>query len=339
MDDRLADNIRGVIYGQAIGDALGLGLEGMSRDDVRRNYPKGLNEYYQIVQDKHRKRWIPGQWTDDTEQMICILKSLLERRIVDVEDIARRLAEWRSSDGLGIDMVSYSVLTHPDFAADPHKASRAVWEAGGRESAGNGGVMRTSVLGAWEFWDAERVRQNASSVCRITHFDPRCVASCVAVCHAISALLRGEQDPVKLMVAVSKMAIDLDERAHETAKLAARGSLMALHLDDRVTMGHTLKTLGAGLWAMVHATDFEHGLSRVIHAGGDADCNGAVAGALLGARFGFQAIPRLWREDLIGAERLDPLIDGLIQILDESRPPEASGEGPETTDTGPQAAE
>ena len=62
------DILKGVFYGQAIGDALGLGTEFLDKNQIAEYYPNGLSEYAQIVQDKHRSRWEIGDWTDD----ICI---------------------------------------------------------------------------------------------------------------------------------------------------------------------------------------------------------------------------------------------------------------------------
>ena len=47
----------GTIFGQAVGDALGLSTEFMSKQEVDRFYSNGIEDYSQIVQDDHRRRW------------------------------------------------------------------------------------------------------------------------------------------------------------------------------------------------------------------------------------------------------------------------------------------
>ncbi|NER50276.1 MAG: hypothetical protein F6J92_27100 [Symploca sp. SIO1A3] len=59
-----------------------------------------------------------------------------------------------------------AVVHHQSFLSDPHQAAREVWEAGSRQSAANSGVMRTSVLGIWYYWDSEQVRTNAIDSCQ-----------------------------------------------------------------------------------------------------------------------------------------------------------------------------
>ena len=55
--ERIINRIKGTIYGQAIGDALGLGTEGMTDEDMAWKYPNGIQHYSDIFQDRHRKRW------------------------------------------------------------------------------------------------------------------------------------------------------------------------------------------------------------------------------------------------------------------------------------------
>lgn len=94
MKDSVKDKIVGCLYGQAVGDALGLGTEFMSKDEVKRNYPNGLSEYSQMVQDYHRKRWGKGDWTDDTDMMLCIAKAIIKDRCINPKTIAHNFKQW-----------------------------------------------------------------------------------------------------------------------------------------------------------------------------------------------------------------------------------------------------
>ena len=66
-------------------------------------------------------------------------------------------------------------------------------------------------------------------------------------------------------------------------------------MDDEKSMGYTLRTLGASLWAYWHATSYREGILKIVLSGGDADTNAAVAGAILGAKFGINQIPEEWK--------------------------------------------
>ena len=90
-NERQIDQVRGILFGHAIGDALGIGTEFLSKQQVEEYYPKGLYDYKQIKQDQHRRRWNAGDWTDDTDQMLCILDSILANATIDVQDIAFRI--------------------------------------------------------------------------------------------------------------------------------------------------------------------------------------------------------------------------------------------------------
>ena len=75
-------------------------------------------------------------------------------------------------------------------------------------------------------------------------------------------------------------------------------------MDDEKSMGYTLRTLGAALWAYWHATSYKEGILKIVLSGGDADTNAAVAGAILGAKFGIGQIPEEWRNGLLYASML-----------------------------------
>ncbi|HAJ63380.1 MAG TPA: ADP-ribosylglycohydrolase family protein [Cyanobacteria bacterium UBA11369] len=320
MNSVVADKIRGVIFGQAIGDALGFGTEWIPKSQVKQEYPEGLRNYSQIVRYRNISGWIPGDWTDDTDQMLCILDSLLEQQQFDIKDIARRFHHWATTDGMGMGQTVYSVVHSPDFLQNPHLVAKQVWQASDGKAAANGGVMRTSVLGIWEYPFPAKVKYNASQVCQITHYDPRCVGSCVAVSLAIAAILRGETNIPSLIESIALAVQEYHPSMLEYFDKATTLCLKALDLDEGLNpgeiggTGYTLKTMAAGFWALNRAESYEDGILQIIHEGGDADTNAAVAGALLGARFGYKNIPQQWVKELVYEQELNSRVEKLITL-------------------------
>ena len=279
------NKIRGVIFGQAIGDALGLGAEFMSKADVHRNYPNGLTDYSQIISDWHRNRWQRGEWTDDTDMMLCILQSYIRKRCVDYKDIAELFYEWAHGTPRGIGRTTLNVLSFSDYTDEPQKAAELVWNLSGKRQASNGGIMRTSIVGCLK----EKVTVHAENICRLTHYDPRCVGSCVIISEIVHALVYSSES--LSYEDIVDIADDYDCEIRKYVDMAYHDDLDSLHLDEQGKIGYTLKTLGSALWAYWHAMTFEDGLLQVVNQGGDADTNAAVAGAVLGAKFGCDSIP------------------------------------------------
>ena len=311
--EQLLDKIKGTIYGQAIGDALGLGTEGMTYEDMAWKYPNGITYYNDIFQDRHRKRWKIGDWTDDTDMMLCIADAVIEDKGVNYLHIVKKFLDWLNGEPMGIGAHTYHVLTFPEYKDKPFEASKMVWKMSKYQSAANGGLMRTSIVGLFP----KAVEECAANICRLTHYDPRCVGSCVIVSKLIHALVYGQLLPsYSQMIAEGRI---LDDRIEEYIVLARQDDIDALELQEDNSMGYTLRTLAAGLWAYWHANSFKEGLLSVVRAGGDADTNAAVACAILGAKFGFKAIPTEYVEGLLYREQLDKVIDGIFEIISKSK--------------------
>lgn len=302
------DKIKGTIYGQAIGDALGLGTEFMDEKEMARVYPNGLKHYADIFQDQHRRRWQCGEWTDDTDMMLCIAQAIVEDRQVDVSHIAKNFKAWASGTPRGVGRHTYTVLMFGDYVERPFDVSKCVWEMNGKRPATNGGVMRTSVVGLLP----SGVEQAAADICRLTHYDPRCVGSCVIVSEIIHRLIcQSSEMTFQQVVALGNR---YDARIGEYMSLHQGTDIAQLGLSESKSMGYTLKTLSAALWAYWNASSFEEGLLRVVNSGGDADTNAAVACAILGAKFGYSSIPQEYIDGLLHKELLDSVVTGMAGL-------------------------
>jgi ADP-ribosylglycohydrolase len=176
--------------------------------------------------------------------------------------------------------------------------------------------MRISTSACFAFWDEERVRHIARQFGVATHPDPRCVFCTIAAALLIARYL---QAGAGLRAAVDRAAIDAtveealglvaEAEEHRAAieEHCRAESVADLKLSGNAAIGYCLKAFGAGLWAVKFARSFEDGIAQIVREGGDADTNASVAGAMLGAKFGFAGIPQqfvkfmfvgqwLWRE-------------------------------------------
>lgn len=309
METTIIDKLKGVIYGQAIGDALGLSTEGMTDEDMAWKYPQGITHYSDIFQDRHRKRWKIGDWTDDTDMMLCIANAVIKDNGVNLTSIAQNFKDWACGTPMGIGETTYKVLILADYVEKPQEVAKKIWEMTHREGAANGGLMRTSIVGTFP----NSVEQCAANICRLTHYDPRCVGSCVIVSQLIHQLMyEGFGLTYHQMADIARK---YDARIIDYIDLSLAPDIKALELQDPDSVGYTLRCLAAALWAYWHAPSFQEGLLSVVRAGGDADTNAAVACAILGAKFGYHTIPEEYKEGLIYRNQLDETIASMMKII------------------------
>ena len=309
MESSLKNKIKGVLFGGATGDTLGLGSEFMSKTEVQKYYPNGLYDYSQIVQDYHRCRWQRGEWTDDTEMMICIVNAIIKDKDIKLSSIAQNFKNWFNENPLGIGKHTYNVLSFADYVKEPFRAAEIIWKLGKKRNAANGGIMRTSIIGLWN----KNVGKNAEEVCKLTHYDSRCIGSCVIISQLIHSLVYNDEIiPLKQLIT---MGDKYDERIREYLLLAQSDNADSLFLDQEREQGYTLKTMAAAIWCLYHCSSFEEGLLTVVNAGGDADTNAAVACSLLGAKYGYNTIPKNYINGLIRKKYLMDIADKLIAIL------------------------
>mmetsp|Transcript_127436 Transcript_127436/g.248325 ORF Transcript_127436/g.248325 Transcript_127436/m.248325 type:complete len:501 (+) Transcript_127436:58-1560(+) len=219
---QLSDCMRGLLFGAALGDAMGVNTEFLSKQEVQQYYGSTNVSFRPMMQhvfpDDHRVMFCLGDWTDDTDQLILVLQSLLEHegRFASWEDccvphvpalrtLARKLAHWarhgfpelgdESAAGLG--QSTKKVLNRQDFKGfvdGEHDAcftaAHDVWVKSGRTLASNGAVMRTAVCGIPGFRRLDFVRASTLCACRVTHADPRCQASCIVVAELVARMLQ-----------------------------------------------------------------------------------------------------------------------------------------------------
>ncbi|XP_048739714.2 uncharacterized protein LOC125654015 [Ostrea edulis] len=134
--DVLKDKVIGLLYGAAIGDALGLATRGMSKDECSFYYDTDDIDYTQILQDKHRVLWRAGDWTSNFDSMLLVLDSVLAwAGVVDELDFAKRLKDWcqrgypelGDNEGIVLSSTIQKVTNEKDFTENPHSVAHRIF--------------------------------------------------------------------------------------------------------------------------------------------------------------------------------------------------------------------
>jgi ADP-ribosylglycohydrolase len=349
------DGVIGAIFGGAVGDWIGVGTEFVDGSIGKCWLPEPIDITWSHARvSRHNCGFLRGTPTDDTSQAILILRSVVAANtaatprepdnvavfrqggvVIDLVDFGQRLAEWvenghrehKHPGGLGCGRTTCQTLAHPSFLRDPIAASVAIWEKSGRKVAPNGSVMRISTSGVFGFWDEALVIQVADKFGRATHADPRCVFAANAAALLISRLLQkragaiAEVDIDGTIAEVRASLPELEEHAADVDRYCSAKTVEELELSGNAFIGYCLKTFGSAVWALRFAESFEDGIARIVREGGDADTNASAAGAVLGAKFGFTAIPKQFVEHMFVGQWLWREIGQYLQLMGLPVPP------------------
>jgi ADP-ribosylglycohydrolase len=293
-------SIAGCILGTAVGDAMGLALEGLSRRRQPRLFPD-LAGYHLLPFGK-------GMCSDDTEHTCMLAQSLIGVAGLDSEHAALRFAGsfgWRLRFWLlglpaGIGLATLRAILKLWMGFPPR--------ASGVFSAGNGPAMRVALLGVCHGDDPARMKALVRVATRITHTDPKAEHGAMAV--ALAAHLAASGGTIapadyagKLRVLLGNEAGELcalvDDVARSVASNETAADYTARHDGKNGVSGYILHTVPAALhvW-LAHQGDYRGAMTAIIRLGGDSDTAAAIVGALIGARVGKDGIPAEWLRDL-----------------------------------------
>ena len=298
----------GCLVGLAVGNVLGLAVESRSRAEVRSRL--GASGPFKWLPTEERGR----VWDDDLAMAMALSECLVALPMgathLDTSAIQSAYLAWLRTGSRGIGTLTREVLIK--IAAGEERAAERVWQsrcAWGQRPLGNGSAMRIAPLGLAFAGDPARIADLASQDAALTHWDPVCRQSAATIALLTAALVRGEVDPIAF---AKSHAGPIDADVAEAWKPMSLQALESRGLDGR-DMGSTLLALTVAVSVLKSGMPYSEALPWVIRQGGDTDTNGAIVGALLGARDGLAAIPEEWRQCVSEEDRVLEVGRGLLR--------------------------
>lgn len=284
------DRIKGAVLGSAAADALGV------------HYETGIPSHGHAKMLGGGYGFEPGEWSDDTQQAICVLKGKS-----NPEQVGRNLLDWYRGGPVdvgpttGRTLAKMSVMARPYMGAPLALAmTEASKVAAGSRAPGwasNGSLMRTGPLCLPFLGDRDRIAKAAREVSDLTHFDPLAGDACVLWSLAIDAAVAGYAYFPAFLGGLD--FIPADRREYWAPVIHDAANVTSSAVPPRSNL-NVVKAFQAALWAVVHSFSYETGVQAAIAIGGDTDTVAAIAGALLGAVYGAPEIPAEWLSVLHG---------------------------------------
>ncbi|HYV95426.1 MAG TPA: ADP-ribosylglycohydrolase family protein [Chitinophagales bacterium] len=317
----IKSQMEGVLYGIAIGDALGVPVEFISRNELKKNpvtEMKGGGTHHQPA----------GTWSDDTALSLCLAECIAAG--FDLDDLARRFINWQNfgymtalGETFDIGMTTQSAISNLESGIKP-----ALSGDDSERSNGNGSLMRILPLifliknySIEDRFDAVRM------VSSITHAHMRSVACCFIYIEYALRLMNGENKFSAFEELRNAIPNWLQSKVKDAEELKFFGRIFSeqfhtISENEILSSGYALHTLEASLWCFLNSDDYESCVLKAVNLGDDTDTTGAVAGGLAGLYYGISGIPDKWIEKLSGKNLIDEVISHLHNSMEqETHPP------------------
>ena len=298
------DWARGVLLGLACGDALGRPVEFTSASEVSA-------EHGRLDEMVGHGTWNQpaGTITDDTEQALCIARSLVEHQAFDPGDVAERFVAWYDSGPFDIGGMTRRALIRLKRGDPWDEAGQQVWEQSPEgQNAGNGSVMRCPPLAIPYASDWDRLVEVSRQSSQITHADQRCTYGYAILNLTLAGLLEDADTPFQ--DALNYVSSDAPDELVTALEPLARGDSPG----TLETSGYVVHSLQTALHDGFVADSAEDAIVTAVNRGGDTDAIGAIAGAVAGARFGASQLPDRWLGAIDEVNELEGLATQLTDV-------------------------
>lgn len=292
-DSGMLARSQGCWLGQLAGDSLGSLVEFQPGDEIARRYPGGVRQ----LDDGGTWQTLAGQPTDDSELALMLARSMLAAGTYTEEAAATAYAYWFASPPFDMGNATRKALGAAARAHGQGSQAAAAREAADSYTQANGALMRSSPLGIVAATAGEQGVQWAVEDSRLTHPNPICAAANEVFVDAIGFAIANAATPAD----VYARAVERTKRPGfpEAVAEVVKAAGSAPPADYQSQMGWVLIALQNAFWQLLRAPGLEQGVSATVMAGGDTDTNAAIAGALLGAVYGREAVPLQWRDRIL----------------------------------------
>ena len=297
----MLDKVKGGLFGVAVGDAMGVAVEFMSKEEIKKKYGE--------VNDLLGGGWMnlkPGEVTDDTHMTLSVAEGILANPNHPIDEVGKRFVQWYDTSPRDVGNTCRRAIWQYKHTEDWHVAAQKTAGEFMNRTAGNGTLMRTLPLSFAYFHDYKNMADKVVEISRMTHWDDRCDTACVIYNYTVANVLKGidKQEAIDQAILEAKAYFSKLTAGNQIVFEAVENFASKTY-DQLVNKSYVVDALVSTLWNFLNGTTYEETITKVINLGDDADTVGAITGGLAGVYYGYAGIPQKWTENIELADQLD----------------------------------
>ncbi|AZO96358.1 ADP-ribosylglycohydrolase family protein [Halocella sp. SP3-1] len=327
----MRNKMAGVLYGMALGDAMGMPAELWGRNRVKAYFGKIEGFLDGPKENEVAFNYKRGQFTDDTGQALVLLDSIKNTDFKpSPQDIATRLLKWAEKESAFENNIlgPTSKVALANFR-DGLNAKKVTDQA-----LSNGSAMRIAPIGClFKAEDKERLAQFVYGVSQVTHTSDITIAGAAMIAVAVSSAIENDDfqivlkdifdmEPISRTLGVETYSPSLTERIKIGTEIADKykgnDDKFLEKLYDIVGAGTNIsESVPSAVTIAYYAQDPNKSCLLCANLAGDTDTIGAMSTAICGALKGGKFIKKEYIDVLEKQNNLN--FNEYIDILMEGR--------------------
>jgi ADP-ribosyl-[dinitrogen reductase] hydrolase len=305
-------DIKGMIIGGAVGDALGMPVENKTRMDLIQNPITEMisNEAYNLP---------VGTFSDDTSMTWMLAEAIADG--YDMKMFADKMVRWYkhgdyTATGIMID-IKQTVAKALDRYIKTGKLDAGAKTEG---ESGSGSLMRIAPMilvtkGKKIDERIEIIREQSA----LTHAHAIPILSCFFLTEFLLELHKSNDKIKAYALAQNKLKYVFNKGISRSVQNKFErlypNRVWSYGEGEMETARYSIFALETALWCFFNTKSYKEAVLTAVNFGGDTDTVAAITGSIAGMYYGYESIPLEWRKTLLKADELEALAERLQTIF------------------------
>lgn len=319
------DRIKGSIIGFIVGDALGVPVEFIDRETLRKNKINDMEEFGTHHQPK-------GTWSDDSSMMLATIDGIINSSlpIIDYVYIMKNFLKWKREgkftpfdNVFDIGNATSYALSRYQNNINSGNEENIICGTGDISSNGNGSLMRILPISLLLHFSSFDYTSNEyfdiiKNISGMTHSHNYSIIGCYIYSIYVSELLKENGKFVaykNLQDICSNIKID----GIEVYDRIIKNDISKLNENAIKSSGYVVDTLEAVMWSFLTTNTYKDAVLKSVNLGDDTDTVGAITGGLAGIYYGYKAMPDNWVNVLQKKDYIVQITNDFVNKINNSQ--------------------